>query len=186
MEKPTPASKRDRVLDNAELVQLWNAAEKLGYPRRDAFRLLILTGCRRSEIGGLRWDEIRDELIDPDRGDGQTVRVISLSGKRTKNGQQHLIPLSIAAQAVLEAVPHIAGGFVLSARGGKPMGDWSTSKAALDEATGITGWTIYDIRRSVAAGLQKLGVALPVTEACLGHTGGSRGGIVGVYQKHNI
>ena len=33
--------------------------------------------------------------------------------------------------------------------------------------------------------MQKLGVALQVTEACLGHTAGSRGGIVGVYQRHD-
>ena len=36
----------------------------------------------------------------------------------------------------------------------------------------------------MATGLQRLGVRLEVTEACLNHVGGSRGGITGVYQRH--
>jgi len=32
--------------------------------------------------------------------------------------------------------------------------------------------------------LQKLGTPLQVTESILGHTAGSRGGVVGVYQRY--
>ena len=46
-------------------------------------------------------------------------------------------------------------------------------------------WRWHDIRRTVATGLQKLGVALPVTEAILNHVSGSRSGIVGLYQRHD-
>ena len=65
------------------------------------------------------------------------------------------------------------------------MTNWGRAKNALDQHSGVTGWTIHDVRRTVATGLQKLGVQLPVTEAVLGHSGGSRGGIVGVYQRHD-
>ena len=41
------------------------------------------------------------------------------------------------------------------------------------------------IRRTVATGMQKLGVTLQTVEAVLGHTSGSRGGIVGIYQRHD-
>jgi len=37
----------------------------------------------------------------------------------------------------------------------------------------------------VATGLQRLGIRLEVTEAVLGHVSGGRGGIVGVYQRHD-
>jgi hypothetical protein len=37
----------------------------------------------------------------------------------------------------------------------------------------------------MATGLQRLGVRLEVTEAVLNHVGGSRAGIVGVYQRHD-
>ena len=43
---------------------------------------------------------------------------------------------------------------------------------------------MHDLRRTVATGLQKLGVRLEVTEAVLNHVSGSKAGIVGVYQRH--
>ena len=46
------------------------------------------------------------------------------------------------------------------------------------------GVMVHDIRRTVATGLQKLGVRLEVTEAVLNHVSGSRAGVVGVYQRH--
>ena len=77
----------------------------------------------------------------------------------------------------------------------------SKSKAALDKAitearakaaaaSGTTAaplaaWSVHDLRRTVATGLQRLGVRLEVTEAVLNHISGSRGGIAGVYQRHD-
>jgi hypothetical protein len=46
-------------------------------------------------------------------------------------------------------------------------------------------WHLHDLRRTLATNLQKLGVKLEVTEAVLNHAGGSRAGIVGVYQRHD-
>ena len=46
-------------------------------------------------------------------------------------------------------------------------------------------WSVHDLRRTVATGLQRLGVRLEVTEAVLNHISGSRGGIAGVYQRHD-
>ena len=45
--------------------------------------------------------------------------------------------------------------------------------------------TLHDIRRTVATGLQRLGVRFEVTEAVLNHISGAKGGIAGVYQRHN-
>ena len=47
----------------------------------------------------------------------------------------------------------------------------------------MSDWTLHDLRRTVATGLQRLGVRLEVTESVLNHVSGSRAGIVGVYQK---
>jgi hypothetical protein len=49
----------------------------------------------------------------------------------------------------------------------------------------VPHWTLHDLRRTMATGLQRLGVRLEVTEAVLNHLSGSRSGIVGVYQRHN-
>ena len=75
---------------------------------------------------------------------------------------------------------------MFSTSGNLPVSRWSHAKVDLDDYAEIANpWVTHDLRRTTATGLQKLGVQLPVTEAILGHTGGSRRGIVGVYQKHD-
>ena len=77
------------------------------------------------------------------------------------------------------------GEYVFTVNGVKPVAGWSVAKENLDKASGVSDWRIHDIRRTCATGLQKLGVTLQAVEAVLGHTSGSRGGIVGVYQRHD-
>jgi integrase len=161
---------RDRVLSDAELKAVWGATHSIGL-FGTVTRLLILTGARREEITQLRWSEI----------DGDTIR---LEGARTKTGEPHDIPLSAPARKLLAELPRI-GDYVVTLSGTKPINGWSKPKSRLDAVSGITGWRLHDIRRTLATGCQRLGVELPVTEAILGHTSGSRGGIVGVYQRHD-
>jgi len=47
-------------------------------------------------------------------------------------------------------------------------------------------FVIHDLRRSVASGMARLGVNLPVIERVLNHVSGSFAGIVGVYQRHDF
>jgi integrase len=84
---------RERVLSNDELRAVW-AATSGGDQYSAIVRLLLLTGARRDEIGGLKWDEI-------DFGNA----TISLPGERTKNSKPFDIPLTPAALAILEAQP---------------------------------------------------------------------------------
>jgi integrase len=171
--KPGSETKRDRVLTDPELLSVWNAASEVGHPYGTAVQLLILTGARREEIGQLQWSEI----------DGENI---TLDGSRTKNGEPHVIPLSLPARTIIDALPRIAGSdFVFSKNGTSPIASWDKAKSKLDQLASIAPWRTHDLRRSCATGLQKLGTPLQVTEACLGHTAGSRGGIVGVYQRHD-
>jgi integrase len=109
----------------------------------------------------------------------------TIPGSRTKNHVEHIVPLSrqareiIAAQPRLDDNPHVFPG-----RKGQDFRGFSRAKEALDAASGMTEWRLHDLRRTVATGLQKLGVRLEVTEAVLNHVSGSRSGIVGVYQRH--
>ncbi len=65
--------------------------------------------------------------------------------------------------------------------------DARTKDAASSGTTAapLTPWSVHDLRRTVATGLQRLGVRLEVTEGVLNHISGSRGGIAGVYQRHD-
>jgi integrase len=48
------------------------------------------------------------------------------------------------------------------------------------------GWRYHDLRRTMATGMAKLGVDLPVVEKILNHTSGSFAGVVGIYQRHSF
>jgi integrase len=167
--KPGSEKSRDRVLTDDELLKVWQGAERLGYPYGPAVQLLILTGARRDEIASLRWSEIVGDTI-------------SLSGDRTKNGQAHIIPLSQPARDLLGKLPRVVGRDFVFSNGMRPISCWPRATAELPKFA--NHWTIHDLRRTLATGLQRLGIPLQVTEAVLNHTG-SRAGIVGIYQRHD-
>lgn len=173
---------RERVLTDAELRRVWQACGLLEEPWRPIFQILILTGQRRGEVAGMRWSEIHLEPADR--------ATWSLPGSRTKNGHPHDVPLSAPARAILVEVNRFAGCPLALSLGRRtaPSG-FGKAKARLDQLLAAEGepmeaWTVHDLRRTVATGLQRQGVRLEVTEAVLNHVSGSRGGIVGVYQRH--
>jgi integrase len=168
-EKPGSETRRERVLDEREIVELWSASEKLKPYYRDALRVLLLTGARKQEISELRWGELKDGAIH-------------LEGERTKTGKPHLIPLSSAARRIIDQIER-NGAYVFRTPTGRPSTNWARAKKTLDEVSGVTNWIIHDLRRTAATGLQALGVPLPVTEEILGHVSGSRSGVVGIYQR---
>jgi integrase len=63
--------------------------------------------------------------------------------------------------------------FVFPGERGRPFSGWSKAKSALDTSSGVSGWWLHDLRRTLATGLQRLGVRLEVTEAVLNHLRGA-------------
>jgi integrase len=180
---------RDRTLDDCELRLIWQAAEALEWRYAAIIRLLILTGQRRGEVVGMRWDEVDLEK-----------KLWSLPPSRTKNKRPHVLPLSSAAIHILQALPRVENdaGLVFPARVMKgkdaiPVSAHSKAKLRLDQAIAalagaegsapVAQFGFHDLRRSCASGMAKLGVDLHVIERCLNHVSGSFGGIVSVYQK---
>jgi integrase len=162
---------RDRILTDAEIGVIWNALGDDNYG--NAVRLLLLTGQRAGEIGGLRWSEINFN-----------ESLISLPAERTKNACPHSIPLSGPARDILSARPQ-TGPYVFGRHG---IVAWSLSKRLLDAkiaSANLAHWTIHDLRRTFATGLQRLGIRLEVTEAILNHVGGNRAGVGGIYRRHD-
>ena len=157
---------RKRVLSDAELKRVWNG---LSGGRYDAIvKLLVLTGLRREEIGGLRWDE-----IDLDR------ELIHLPAERCKNKRPHDQPLSSAALAIIAALPR-EGDKVFAA-----FGSWGRAKERLDRKLGndVAPWRLHDLRRLVSTTMHdKLGIQPHIVEHILGHVG-HQGGTAGVYNK---
>ena len=178
---------RARLLSDEELRIIWRALDD-GPPDQFAaiVKLLILTGARRSEIGGLMWDEIQNEI-------SSTLPLITLPPARTKNGREHLIPLSAPALAIVRGLlrrpmgdgtpqDHVFGN-------GNGYQNYSRAKAELDARIAEAGhslahWTLHDFRRSVSTALHdRFGIPPHVVEEILGHVGGHKGGVAGTYNK---
>lgn len=162
---------RARVLTDAEVVAIWNAAD----PKTDfgkIVRLLFLTACRRNEIGGLKPSEIV-------LGDS----LIALPGERTKNHLPHDVPLSAPAKAIVESVQSEGRAYAFG-RGAAGFNNWDRAKQELDAVAQIgKPWTLHDIRRTVATRMADLGVQPHVIEAALNHVSGSKRGVAGIYNR---
>lgn len=181
IDPPSPETARERVLEDTELAALWRVAEADAFPFGRIVQLLILTGCRLGEVREAPWSE-----IDLER------RVWTIPGRRTKNGRDHLIPLSDAAVTVLESVPKIRGaGLVFTTNGTTPFSGITRAKqrleAALTDSLGAAParWTLHDLRRTFVTGLQRLGFPMEVTEACVNHKSGTLAGVAKVYARHD-
>jgi integrase len=147
---------RERALSDEEAAALWIATEDNHFGR--IVRLLMLTGCRRDEIGSLRWSEI-----------DMSNRTITLPKERTKNKQEHVVPLTKSALEILTAMPRIEGrDYVFGLRGGG-FSNWSQAKRELGKAIELKPWALHDLRRTVRTGLGMLGIAPHVAEAVLNH-----------------
>jgi integrase len=105
---------------------------------------------------------------------------IELPGVRTKNGLPHSIPITPMIREVLNTLPG-TGKFVLNGTD-RPFGDHSGAKEKV--APAIRPWTLHDLRRSFASGLQRLGVAPHIVELALNHRSGTFSGVTGIYQRH--
>jgi integrase len=173
---------RDRVLTDDELTLIWRHAGDLNYGA--IIRLLISTGQRREEVGGLRRSELRLR-------DG----IWSISAERTKNGRPHDVPLSTLALDILQAqYKREDRDLLFGAREGAFQG-WSKAKEALDrrmlvalqnahgEQARLKPWRLHDIRRTVATRLGDLGVLPHVVEAILNHISGHKAGVAGIYNR---
>jgi integrase len=164
---PGQGQARERVLSDRELAAVWNACRDDDFGR--IVKLLILTGCRRDEIGSLKWSEI----------DGD---VMTIAAARSKNRKAHSLTLPGTALDILQSAPHRDGrDFVFGQRGGG-FARWGHHTTALRTRLGeMPAFVLHDLRRSFRTGLGKLGIPPHIAELAINHT---RSGIEAVYDKH--
>jgi integrase len=195
VKRPSKEIKRDRVLSDTEIRAVWEACDELGAFGR-AFRFMLATGQRRSEVGEMTWREI----------DGAR-KTWTLSRDRTKADRAHEISLSDLALSIIEECPRI-GQFVFSTgrsalgraepADARPISGWSKAKATLDrlalakaralaEKRGeeppaeFGEWHLHDLRRTCATNLARLGVDRIVISKILNH---SEGSVTSIYDRH--
>lgn len=178
MKAPAKVVSRERVLNNDEVVAVWRAAEKMGYPFGPLVQLLILTGQRRTEVGGMRWQEVNflEGLWKLPRGTEERPH---------KSQHAHNVPLGSPILNVLRSLPRVHDDLIFPARGrDNAVSGYSKWKRKLDELSGVQAWTLHDLRRTTASGMAALGVLPHVVERILNHTNGTLGGVAGIYNRY--
>lgn len=185
MKMPFVLQSRDRVLIGDELRLVVAAIDAEAGVFQPALKLLLLTGQRRSEITGLRWNEVTDL-------DGEYPS-LDLDRSRTKNKQPHRVPLSRQAAAILKGLPR-SGELVFTTTGKTPLSGFSHVKDRLDawiaverERQGrdpIPPWTLHDLRRTMVTVMNEhLSVSPHIVEAIVNHIGPAKQGVAGVYNR---
>lgn len=173
VKKPTKDRSRDRVLDDAEIKTIWQAADKAGYPFGPIIKLLLLTAQRRNEVGRMQWHHL-----------DLTQGLWTLPAELTKSNRQHMVPLSPETRRLLASLPRQSKDYVFATRNtGGPFVDFSGGKRLFDQVANVQGWTLHDLRRTAATQMAKLGTPPHVVERILNHTSGTFGGVAGVYNR---
>ncbi|WP_245895316.1 tyrosine-type recombinase/integrase [Devosia submarina] len=157
---------RDRVLQMEELRQIWSAATALAHPWGHLFKLLMLTGSRRSEWANARVDWLKAEST-----------ILEVPAEQYKTRKPQVVPLSTQAQAIVRSLPQGNNGpFLFSTTGGLvPVSGFSKAKTQLDQQITMQkqslaiSWVTHDLRRSMATHMERLGIEPHVIELCLGH-----------------
>ncbi len=120
-------------------------------------RLLVFTGVRRSEITGLRWDE-----VDLKQG--------LLRLKDSKTGKKTII-LNAPALAILAELPQM-GIYVFPNRAdplNRPMDNFDKAWRAIIRQANLPGLRIHDLRHTHASTGVSDGMSLPMIGRLLGH-----------------
>ena len=156
--------KRERFLSAEEFARLGKVLDETlrdGSETRSAvvaIRLLMITGCRLSEIQKLRW-----EHVDLEAG--------GLRLPDTKTGGR-AVPLAPSAVRLLESLPREEDNpWVIAGRKpGSHLTDLQHPWRRIREKAELHDVRIHDLRHSFASRALALGEGLPMIGKLLGHT----------------
>jgi integrase len=185
---PAPKNVGERTLSEAEIAEVWHAFDAEGGLFGRLFKLLLLTGQRRSEVGGMRWNEL-SKL-------GGEEPLWEIPGSRTKNKRAHLVPLAPLPLSIIAELPQQhESDLIFTTTGSTPMSGFGKVKERVDawiankrQEAGkkpMPEWDLHDLRRTMVTMMnERLRVAPHVVEACVNHiSGGAKAGVAGVYNK---
>jgi integrase len=125
---------------------------------RDFITLLLFSGMRKGEAGGLRWDDV-----------DFAAKIIRVPGANTKSGRQLDLPMTDVVHDLL--VTRRAVGrdkFVFPTQ----RGHIKDPRAAIKTITASTGieFSLHDLRRTYATNARTAGVDFLALKALLNHS----------------
>ncbi len=149
-----------RFLSREEIARLHRVLDaqtrKGSRQQADIVRLLLLTGCRKGEITGLRWSEVHDDML---------ALADSKTGPRT-------VPLNSQARTVLDRQPHGGSPFVFPSPldPSRPRSPELPFWYRVRREAGIEDVRLHDLRHTMASHAVMNGVPVPVVSRLLGHS----------------
>lgn len=182
--RPAKPEDRERTLSELELRSVWKAAIGSYSTFHAIVQLLIATAQRRDEVSEAEWSEF-----------DLAKAIWTIPGKRTKNRKRHRVPLTPLAIQIIRNIPRADPVFLFpgEAREGKvyrhgqarrkTFSGWSRSKERLDKQSGVTDWTLHDLRRTAATWMATKGVEPHVVERIINHSSGEISGVAAVYNR---
>ena len=170
-----PASEqvRSRTLGESDIAALWNAWDAMGYPYGFIFKLILLTAQRRSDIAGLRLEDI-----------GFTNQIWTPPQARNEPGSVHGLPLSHQALEILASLPRSTSPLVFPSPRDRKKHVSGFSKAAerATKLSGVENWRTQDLRRTAAVSMARLGATPDLLDQILNVRATQTSGLRGIYQ----
>lgn len=157
-----PERKRERYLCPDEITRLWRTLDHRVETGEEtahvaaAFKLLLLTGCRLSEIQFLRWSYIRDDTaLLPD----------------AKTGPRRVL-LSPKAMGVLNNLARLPDNpfVIIGVVPGQAVTDLQKPWRRIRDEAGISDVRIHDLRHTYASMAAMAGQSLYTIGKLIGHT----------------
>jgi len=152
--------KRERYLTTEELARLGKVLrESISEPEAvNCIRLLLLTGCRLSEIQKLEWDHV-----------DLNARVLRLPDSKTG---AKLVAIGSVALDVVKSIAKVADNpYVITGQiKGHHLTDMQRPWRRIRKRAGLNDVRIHDLRHSFASDALQLGEDLPMISKLLGHT----------------
>ncbi len=171
-ERPKPGPPRKNAPTVETLRTIWAAVETEPAHARDMIRFGLLTALRRDEFAELAWSEV-----------DMAKRKVTIGAGRMKNREEHTLPVSDAAFAILLNRPR-HGALVFPTQGGKPYLNWTPLLRRIRERVGESDrpaaqrFRLHDIRRSFNSILCEEGFSEDALDLMLTH---KRTGMKAIY-----
>jgi integrase len=167
------AGKRKRILNDEELITVWHATVRQGYPHGTVCQLLALTGQREGEIANLRRPWINEK-----------EQTITLPEWLTKNSKEHTFPYGNMVAEILEGIPRRNDTdllFPCRISLERPISGWSKFKKELDD--GVPNWTLHDFRRTYRSIHGQIGTPSDIAERLINHAAAVQTEVEALYDR---
>lgn len=186
IKRPAPEQKRDRVLSENEIRQLWASFEALSPALAAFYKLRLVTGQRGGEVSSMRWQDLDLEA--------SSSCWWTIPAERSKNKLPHRVPLNSMAVEILTGL-RARRDEILAARAAR--GDTRRTMPIIYVLAGGRGkrqqsdaaatFTVpdfegHDLRRTAASLMAGGGIPRLTISKILNHV---ESGVTAVYDRHS-